>query len=178
MEMTYGKYPSSSYDLTDFSQMFHSWDDSYLSYPGIEYRHGSNYIPQNVRDYTEFKMGRDRYLPIVNPVLIGFILYNVTQYASYYFGDKDTQSLYEKLNRPQKQMLLVLQQNYPVNQEVWYSLYQNSYPDSSLSESQFFNHIEVLDELSLVKTRTFEENEIRYYPVMTGNSDQSQDAIK
>ena len=73
---------------------------------------------------------------------------------------------------------VVLQQNYPVNQEVWYSLYQNSYPDSSLSESQFFNHIEVLDELSLVKTRTFEENEIRYFPVMTGNSDQSQDTIK
>ncbi|NOQ97805.1 MAG: hypothetical protein GQ561_06540 [Calditrichae bacterium] len=177
-EMTFENRAATSHQFIDFSQMFHDWDNSHLSYPGIEYRHGSNYIPQNVRDYTEFKMGRDRYLPIFNPVLIGFILYNVSQYASYYFGEKDTRSLFEKLNRRQKQILLVLHDNYPLNQDVWYSLYQNTFPDSSISKTSFINEINELDKLSLVKTRTFEEKEIRYYPAIKGGSRQSQEEIK
>ena len=177
-EMILGNKAATAPPFTDFSQIFHDWENSYLTYPGIEYRHGSNYIPQNVRDYTEFKMGRDRYLPIFNPVLIGFILYNVSQYASYYFGEKDTRSLFEKLNRRQKQILLVLHDNYPLNQDVWYSLYQNTFPDSSISKTSFINEINELDKLSLVKTRTFEEKEIRYYPAIKGRSKKSQEEIK
>jgi len=173
-EMTFDNRAETSHQFTDFSQMFHDWDNSHLSYPGIEYRHGSNYIPQNVRDYTEYKMGRDRYLPIFNPVLIGFILYNVSQYASYYFGEKDTRSLYQKLNSRQKQMLLVLHDTYPLNQDDWYSLYQNTFPDSSISKALFITEINELDKLSLVKTRTFEEKEIRYYPGINGRAGPSQ----
>jgi hypothetical protein len=165
-ELSLGNRTLQSHPFTDFKQMFHDWDNAYLSYPGIEYRHGSNYIPQNVKDYTEFKMGRDRYLPIFNPVLIGFILYNVTQYASYYFGEKDTQTQYEKLNHQQKRMLLILQENYPLNQDAWYSLYQDMFSDSSLSKTKFADEIEKLDKLSLLKTRTFEEKEVRFYPVI------------
>lgn len=173
-EMKLGKSGAAVHPFADFSQMFHDMDNSYFSYPSIEYRHGSNYIPQNVRDYTDFKMGRDRYLAVLNPVLIGFILYNVSQYANYYFGEKDTQSLFGQLNRQQKQMLLVLQDNYPLNQDAWYALFQSTFPDSSVSLKSFVKEINKMEKLSLLKMRTFEEEEVRYFPVTQNASDPSK----
>jgi len=178
-ETTLGQRAETVHPFTDFSQMYHDMDDSYFSYPGVEYRHGSNYIPQNVRDYTDYKMGRDRYLAVLNPILIGFILYNVTQYADYYFGEKDTQSLFSQLNRQQKQMLVVLQDNYPLNQNVWYALFQNTFPDSSISLKSFIKEINELEKLSLLKMRTFEDQEVRYFPaIQTGSNLLQLDAKK
>jgi hypothetical protein len=40
------------------------------------------------------------------------------------------------------------------------------FSDSSLSKTKFADEIEKLDKLSLLKTRTFEEKEVRFYPVI------------
>jgi len=177
-EMTLGNRTMVASPFADFSQMFHDFDQDIFTYPGIEYRHGSNYIPQNVIDYTEFKMGRDRYVPILNPVLIGFILYNVSQYARYYFGDKDTESILQTLDRQQREMLLTLQKNYPLNLDDWYTLYQARCPDTSFSKSAFSEKVKELDNLSLVKTRLFEEDEVRYYPAFKEDSGKSEKSLQ
>ena len=173
-EMTLDNRRPAVSPLVDFSQMFHEYDQAYFNYPGIEYRHGSNYIPQNVRDYTEFKMGRDRYLPVFNPVLIGFILYNVSKYANYYFGEKDTKSILEKLDSQQKKMLQILQFEYPLNLNDWYRVYQDTFHDSSMTISTFTDKMKELDQLSLVKTRVFEKDEVKYYPALKESDEEAE----
>ncbi len=177
-EMSLGNHTPVASPFADFSQMFHDFDQDIFDYPGIEYRHGSNYIPQNVRDYTEFKMGRDRYLPILNPVLIGFILYNVSKYANYYFGDRDTESILQSLDRQQREMLLILQENYPLNLDGWYKSYQVRFPDNTFTKSAFNEKVKELDNLSLVKTRVFEEDEVKYYPAFNKESGKDEKSIQ
>ena len=81
--------PGTANSVYGFADMFTGFDDAKLAYPGLEMRESSIYIPENVRDYTDYKMGRDRYLPILNPVLIGFMLYHVSRYAHEFFDRED-----------------------------------------------------------------------------------------
>jgi hypothetical protein len=124
----------------------------------------SIYIPQNVRDYTDFKMGRDRYLPFFNPVLIGFMLYHVSQYARQFFNNDDNIEVRAGVSDTENSILLLLENEYPLEVNRWFRLYVSDYQDSLMTIDKFRKIVQDLEERALMKPRTFEDGTVKFYP--------------
>jgi hypothetical protein len=152
-------------NVYEFGNMFKSFDNANFNYPGLEMRESSIYIPQNVRDYTDYKMGRDRYLPIFNPVLIGFMLYHVSRYASQFFNSEADGIQRSGLPESEKKMLSLLEKEYPLDENGWYGIYISDPDNPSMTVEKFSETIRELSDRGLLKPRTFEDGTVKYYPV-------------
>ena len=147
-----------------FRNMFKSYNNTNFTYPGLELRESSLYIPQNVRDFTDFKMGRDRYLPVFNPVLIGFMLYHVSRYAHNFFNKEDDFEVRDSLSEIEKFMLVILENEYPLETKGWYNRYIMASRDSSMTINEFGELVRKLEEKAILKPRQFEDGTVKYYP--------------
>jgi hypothetical protein len=163
-EISISDYRSRGKNKYGFGDLFKSYNNLEFNYPGLELRESSIYIPQNVRDYTDFKMGRDRYLPFFNPVLIGFMLYHVSQYARQFFNNDDNIEVRAGVSDTENSILLLLENEYPLEVNRWFRLYVSDYQDSLMTIDKFRKIVQDLEERALMKPRTFEDGTVKFYP--------------
>jgi hypothetical protein len=158
-------------DLHDFKFKrftdFDKYNSQLTSYPGLDYRGTSNYLPENVREYIDFKMGREPYLPVFNPVILGFIFYNLRHYL---LKNQQENSVLAELSLPEVKLLQILLEKYPLDERDWYFYYQQVTQDSLFSVLKFQNAIETLRKKSLVVQQFTKEKELKYFPSSTAPS--------
>jgi hypothetical protein len=148
-----------------FSAMYFGSYDAYLSRSayGLEYRESSNYIPPLVADYMDYKMGRDRYLPVVTPVLLGFIVYEAVRYSRNFFGqnnDDDEKSLTPR----EENALAILNNTFPLTADRWFSLYVKTYRDTLFTFTQFRQLVQNLESKSVITSQQSARGIIEYAP--------------
>lgn len=146
---------------------FDRYSEPIYDYPGLDYRGTSYYLPENVREYIDFKMGREPYLPVFNPVILGFILYNLRHYLLQNEQESSDQS---ELTLAEVKLLQVLLEEYPLDETQWYNHYRQTSRDSLFSVPQFQKTLEKLRKKSLVLLQFTKERELKYYPSATAPS--------
>ncbi len=140
--------------------------DAYLSRSayGLEYRESSSYIPPLVTDYMDYKMGRDRYLPIVTPVLLGFIVYEAVRYSRNFFGPDNDDSEGNNLTPREENALAILNNTFPLGTDQWFSLYVRTYGDTLFSFYQFQQLVQNLESKSVITSQESTRGTIEYAP--------------
>ena len=146
--------------LTDFD----TYNSALNNYPGLDFRGTSYYLPENVREYIDYKMGREPYLPVFNPVILGFLLYNLRHYL---LKNEQENAAATELNLVEVKLLQILLEKYPLNEQEWYANYQQVSRDSLFSVLTFQKAIETLRKKSLVVQQVTDEKELKYLPSTT-----------
>jgi hypothetical protein len=146
---------------------FDRYSEPIYDYPGADYRGTSYYLPENVREYIDFKMGREPYLPVFNPVILGFILYNLRHYL---LQNEQESSLQSELTLAEVKLLQVLLEEYPLDEQQWYNHYRQASRDSLFSIPAFQKAVEKLRKKSLVLWQSDQAGDLKYYPSATAPS--------
>ncbi|RQW02948.1 MAG: hypothetical protein EH225_07755 [Calditrichaeota bacterium] len=146
---------------------------------GLEYRESSLYIPPLVRDYMDYKMGRDRYLPIVTPVLLGYLVYNALRYSNTILG-KD--SIATDINflpgSPEKKMLDILREKSPLTEKEWYTLYIQNSGDQSPDFPKFLEMIRSLESGEFIRSVENSEGSTEFFLDFSRRSDFDKRKLK
>ena len=140
---------------------FDKYSAAVSNYPGLDYRGTSYYLPENVREYIDFKMGREHYLPVFNPVILGFILYNLRHYL---LEKEQETSVQAELNLVEVKLLQILMEKYPLDEQEWYQHYRQTSQDSLFTVPTFQKAVEKLRKKSLVLLQFNKDRELKYYP--------------
>jgi len=140
---------------------FDKYSAAVSNYPGLDYRGTSYYLPENVREYIDFKMGREPYLPVFNPVILGFILYNLRHYL---LEKEQETSVQAELNLVEVKLLQILMEKYPLDEQEWYQHYRQTSQDSLFTVPTFQKAVEKLRKKSLVLLQFNKDRELKYYP--------------
>ena len=158
-------------DLHDLKfKKFTDFGKNYLplsNYPGLDYRGSSYYLPENVQEYIDFKMGREPYLPVLNPVILGFIFYNLRHYL---LKNDQENSVLDELSVAEVKLLQILLEKYPLDEQEWYFDYQKVTQDSLFSVLAFQKAIETLSRKSLVVQQFTDDKQLKYFPSTTAPS--------
>jgi hypothetical protein len=149
-----------------FSAMYFGSYDAYLSRSayGLEYRESSNYIPPLVADYMDYKMGRDRYLPVVTPVLLGFIVYEAVRHSRNFFGHNNDEE--KNLTPREENALALLNNTFPLGADQWFTLYVKTYRDTLFTFNQFRQLIQNLESKSVITSQQSARGFIEYAPAV------------
>ncbi len=145
------------------------WSFSRLDFssPFLDYRESSLYRPPNVMDYIQFKMGGDRYIPLVSLVALSYLASRIYQRYGYLLHQKE-KARYRglTLSREELAALRVLWKNPGMTAPEWYARL-DSLGEVRLTYPQFRAIIARLDDKFLLKTRHRSEEVLLYFPAIS-----------
>ncbi len=141
-----------------------------ISIPGrrelsLDYRESSIYLPSNVREFMEYKMGRSRYVPVVTMSGAAYLAYMI--YKKY--GDllkKREENHYVGLNLSDReiQLLKTLWKHPGLTAPVWYA--QTTGLERQVTFLTIKHDVKNLEEKYLLKTRKMSDGQIKYFPAL------------
>jgi hypothetical protein len=137
---------------------------------GLDYRESSLFIPINVREYNEFKMGRSRYVPL--PILPAAAYLANVIYSKYgYLLQRKEQAKYDNLTISDLQlnMMRILWNEPGISETDWYTLFTKGDQFNEITFVLFHQQIEFLINKYLIKTRRLEDDQINYFPAIKCN---------
>ncbi len=148
---------------------FAAWPDlrtdfSVFDYPGLDYRGTTYYLPENVKEYIDYKMGRERYLPVANPIVLGYLFYYLQKLWPQIADENSNAS---PLNNLERKLLQILLEKNPLDEGQWY---QQLTDDTLFTLSAFRIARDNLIRQSLVIRQVVNDNEIKYVPSATAPS--------
>ena len=144
-----------------------------LNQPGrsnfnLDYRGSSLYVPENVRDYLDYSMGRERYVPIASLLLASYLAYELYQHYGYLLWQREKdryRGVY--LDKTEIAMMEVLWKQPGLLTAVWYGEFHHQYHMKNVPFLEFKRKIHDLDEKMMLKTRKIENEGIRYFPAIS-----------
>lgn len=135
--------------------------------PAVDYRESSLYIPGNVQAWTDYKMGREPYLPLITPLTVGFMLYSIAHYARILYQDQESPGRKEfNVTLDEIRLMNILWQKFPLTLQEWYAAFSRGYPDSVADVKYFQKTARELENKSLIKTRVFVDQGLKYFPAL------------
>ena len=151
------------------SSGFAAWPDlrtdfSVFTYPGLDYRGTTYYLPENVKEYIDYKMGRERYLPVANPIVLGYLFYYLQKFWPPIAAENSNAS---PLNDLEMKLLQILLEKNPLDEGQWYQLVT---ADTFITLSVFRIARDHLIRQSLVIQQLVHDNAINYVPSTTAPS--------
>lgn len=151
---------------------FAAWPDlridfSVFTYPGLDYRGTTYYLPENVKEYIDYKMGREPYLPVANPIVLGYLFYYLQKFWPQITVENSNAS---PLNDSEMKLLQILLEKNPLDEGQWYRLYQQSTGDTLFPLSAFRIARDNLIRQSLVIRQSINGHKINYVPSATAPS--------
>ncbi len=135
---------------------------------GLDYRGSSLYVPENVRDYLDYSMGRERYVPIASLLLASYLAYEIYQRYGYLLWQRERdryRGVY--LDETEIAMMEVLWKQPGLLAPVWYGEFHHQYHLKNVPFLEFKRKIHDLDEKIMLKTRKIENEGIRYFPAIS-----------
>jgi predicted transcriptional regulator len=142
-----------------------------LSTPGhnlleLDFRESSLFIPANVRDFLEYKMGRTRYIPIVTLAGAAFLAYQIYHKYGYLIAKREHEKFFGiNLNNHEIVCIEILWESPGLTAPELYSqLVKNKKQISYLETEAVLN---ALENDFLVKSRQMIEDEIKYFPAIS-----------
>lgn len=150
---------------------FTTWPDprtdlSVFNYPGLDYRGTTYYVPENVKKYLDYKMRREPYLPMANPIVLGYLFYDLQKYWLPTMAENSNNLSH---NDTEMKILKKLGKN-PLDEERWYRSYQQLTGDMLFSLCAFRRVRVKLIRQSLVIQQLINDKEINYAPSATASS--------
>jgi hypothetical protein len=161
-------------ELDEFSQQpLIDWNFSSpgLSNFGVEYRESSLYVPVNVQEFNDYKMGRTPYLPIASFALAGFLAQQIyNRYGYLLKAREETRYQGIELSEREIRMLQVLWQENSLQPGEWYSEYFQNYQNDDLTFTVFNADIQKLENKYLLKKRKYDDGTVKYFPAISKKS--------
>ena len=161
-------------ELDEFSQQpLIDWNFSSpgLSNFGVEYRESSLYVPVNVQEFNDYKMGRTPYLPIASFALAGYLAQQIyNRYGYLLKAREETRYQGIELSEREIRMLQVLWQENSLQPGEWYSEYFQNYRIDNLTFTIFNAEIQKLENKYLLKKRKYDDGTIKYFPAISKKS--------
>lgn len=139
-----------------------------LSDFGVEYRESSLYLPTNVQEFTEYKMGRTPYVPIASLALAGYLAQQIyNRYGHLLKAREESRYRGVELTGRQIHMMQLLWQEKSYMPSEWYSSYFKKYKDDNITFTIFNREIDNLENSFLLKKREFEDGTVKYFPAIS-----------
>ncbi len=162
-----GKEPVSP-ELTP--KPFIDWRPNYPLHTdmSLDYRESSLFVPVNVRDYIDFKMGRYRYIPLASLATAGYLADRIlSKYGP--LLQRREQEKYLNLEMSDRQILImdILWKRQPVTAGDWYAAYNEKYSEKAFTFLLFKQDVASLEGKFLIKSRKMEDDRIQYYPAVS-----------
>ncbi len=147
--------------------IFWSYSSPELSSPYLDYRESSLYRPENVMDYLQFKMGGDRYIPLVSLAALSYLASQIYRHYGYLLRRREKERYRTlTLDRQELSALKVLWKNPGITAAEWYTRL-DSLGENRLTFPQLQKIIARLDEKMLLKTRHKDERTLLYFPAIS-----------
>jgi hypothetical protein len=139
-----------------------------LSDFGVEYRESSLYLPTNVQEFTEYKMGRTPFVPIASLALAGYLAQQIyNRYGHLLKAREESRYRGVELTGRQIHMMQLLWQEKSYMPSEWYSSYFKKYKDDNITFTIFNREIDNLENSFLLKKREFEDGTVKYFPAIS-----------
>lgn len=144
-----------------------------FSHPGVsdfgfEYRESSLYLPVNVREYSDYKMGRSRFVPIASLAFAGFLAQKIYQRFGHILKQREESRYFGiKMSERQIKMMIILWKEKSSLPSEWYTKYHQKYSLDNITFQVFEKDIMNLENAFLLKRRKYEDGFIRYFPAIS-----------
>ncbi|GAB4335023.1 MAG: hypothetical protein Kow0037_14220 [Calditrichia bacterium] len=151
-------------------RVFINWQPSQPNYSswGLDYRESSLYIPGNVREYLEYKMGRERYVPLASLTTAAYLAY--LMYRKYgYLLSRDPEERLQGivLEKDEIQLLHLLWDKRGQTATELYRRWRKVYPDVPLVFGGLDSLLKWLEKKNFLNKKEQINGETQYFPVLT-----------
>lgn len=135
---------------------------------GLDYRESSLYVPENVQDYIDYSMGRERYVPIASLALASYLAYEIYQRYGYLLHQREEERYHGVyLDSVAIAMMEILWEEPGLVAADWYNRFNQKFHKMNVPFLHFQQRIQELDEKMMLKTRKMENDAIRYFPAIS-----------
>ncbi len=134
----------------------------------LDYRESSLYTPENVRDYLEFKMGRDRYVPLASFAALSYLSAIIYQRYGHLLKTREEvryQGL--QISPMELHMMDILWDKGEYEVREWYKALVEDPGVTPNTYIIFQENVKSLDNKYLIKSRNFPNGEVKYYPALS-----------
>ncbi len=135
---------------------------------GLDYRESSLFVPVEVREYLDYKMGRSRYIPLGSLAMAMFLADRLYRRYGYLLHQRE-ENRYRglELEKTEIEMLSVLWKTPGLSAVEWYQKFSKAYSHPEITFLIFKGKVDSLREKYLLKTRTFSGGKVKYFPALT-----------
>jgi len=135
---------------------------------GLDYRESSLFVPVEVREYLDYKMGRSRYIPLGTLAMAMYLADRLYQRYGYLLRQRE-ENRYQGLDleEVEVEMLGVLWKAPGLLAAEWYRKFSVVYSHPEITFLIFKEKIDRLMEKYLLKTRKLPDGGVKYFPALS-----------
>ncbi|GAB4377113.1 MAG: hypothetical protein Kow0042_24320 [Calditrichia bacterium] len=155
------------------TSMAQPWIDWNFASPGhslmnLDFRESSLFVPPNVREYIDYKMGRSRYLPVASLAAASYLAYQLYQRYGYLLKKRE-ENRYQGLMLSDREIRLmeILWENPGLRGEEWYISFIQNAPPGEVVYEIIEKDLSELEAKYLIKSKKLPEGVIQYFPAIS-----------
>ena len=135
---------------------------------GLDYRESSLFVPVEVREYLEYKMGRSRYIPLGSLAMAMYLADRLYRRYGYLLKHRE-EYRYRGLDmdKTEMDMLSVLWKEPGLLAEKWYQEFSRAFSYPQITFLVFKEKVDSLQNKYLLKTRKLPNGRVKYFPAIS-----------
>lgn len=138
------------------------------AYRGLDFRESSLFVPTNVREYLDYKMGRSRVLPVATLAAAGYLAYLIYQRYGYLLAKREQEKYRDlRLNRQEITLMKLLWKHQGLTATQWYTHYHRTGTDQHTTFLILKKTFEALESKYLVRSRILPDKQVKYFPAIS-----------
>ncbi|HFE63261.1 hypothetical protein B1H10_06100 [candidate division KSB1 bacterium 4484_188] len=137
-------------------------------YRGLDFRESSLFVPTNVREYLDYKMGRSRILPVATLAAAGYLAHLIYQRYGYLLAKREQEKYRDlRLNRQEITLMKILWKQQGLTATQWYTHYNRTGSDRRTTFLILKKTFEELEGKYLIRSRILPDGQVKYVPAIS-----------